>query len=201
MSGEALLRAGMGAEFAGVELAQCHPLLREALEGYCGGFAGHVALGRGLAIWGGQGTGKTAGLALIAEAAHRWLEGPEPTGWETAQWAPARYVRMPRLVRYLGDFLPASERAGWDQRYRELCRCGVLLIDEAQAMPTDRGCALLLDLIDERVSTRRPVCLAMNADWQALRDDQAPLLRQIREKLEAGCREVAVPGESRRRGW
>jgi hypothetical protein len=191
----------LGETFAGVALSQVREPIRGFLAAFLADFPAHVKAGHGLAFTGGQGSGKSSCLALLAEAAARWIH-VERTQWDSYPRRAAVYARMPRLCRELSDFLPASERAGWEARYRELIQCPILLIDEVQAVSDDaRSLSLLLDLVDDRVSARRPIFLAMNARWDALRDDPSPLIKQIREKLEACTREAPIPKESRRERW
>jgi DNA replication protein DnaC len=193
--------AGMGQSFTGVRMSDVQVDARLRTVKFLETFPAHIAQGHGLAFTGAQGTGKTAILALIAEASIQTIPMPEyqPMGESRKR---VRYVRMPWLCRQLSDFLPASEKAGWTQQYETLCSCNVLLIDEAHVVPhDDRATSMLLDLIDRRVSECRPVFLAMNARWDDLRNYDSALLRQIREKLSAVVREVVIPGESRRKAW
>ncbi|MHB0934883.1 MAG: hypothetical protein ACYC6A_00710 [Armatimonadota bacterium] len=191
----------LGATFAGVALAQVREPIRGFLAAFLARFGEHVRAGHGLAFTGGQGSGKTSCLALLAEAAARWIP-VERTQWDSYPRRAAVYARMPRLCRELSDFLPASERAGWEARYRELTTAPLLLLDEVQAVSDDaRSLSLLLDLVDDRVSAKRPIFLAINARWDALTEDASPLVRQIREKLEGCTREAPIPKGSRRERW
>lgn len=196
-----LLAAGMGDKFVGMDLDGVQTSIRPHIELYLRRLPEMVSAGYGIALTGRQGTGKTAIMAILAEAMMTTLPLPERAPGQTSLLHQVRYVRMPRLVRMLGDFLPASERVGWETWYRELLRCRMLMIDEFANAPDDRGCTMLIDLIDERLSAHRPTIVAMNARWDELTADDSTLLRQLREKLEGVTREVPIPGGSRRKGW
>jgi DNA replication protein DnaC len=186
-----------------MRLSRVHPDARKVLLYYLAHYRELAEQGYSLALTGAQGTGKTAVLALIAEAAHRYLPLPVYNQWETTQTRLVMYQRTPLLMRMLSDFLPARERTGWEQQYQELIRCRVLLLDEFHVVPdNDRASSMLLDLIDTRISEARPTHLAMNARWQELRTDKYPkLLQAVREKMEATTRELVIPGASRRTPW
>jgi len=203
VSPTALARAGheLGSTFEGMALFNVIPSARRLLEAFLREFGALTGRGCGLAFTGGQGTGKTACLALIAEACVRWLEAPKATPWESPRPV-VRYTRMPQLARRLADFVPGRETDAWWSEYERLQSCLVLLIDEFSVFTEgDRAGGMLLDLIDYRVSQRLPVFVALNARWDALRDDQSWTLAKCREKLEGAVREIVIPGGSRRTAW
>ena len=205
VSAETLRGAELGEKLLGATLYGAEGVHADAIrpmEVYLSRFAEMVKNGYGLVFSGRQGTGKSGMLALIAEAAARLLPRPEENRWGSYQKRQAIYCRMPILLRFLSDFLPASERVGWQRRYDEMLTAQVLLIDEAHVVTgDDRSCSMLLALIDTRIDARRPTYMAMNARWDSLRKDPSKLLQQMREKLSDMNREILIPGESRRQKW
>jgi DNA replication protein DnaC len=109
---------------------------------------------------------------------------------------------MPAVLDRLATYTSGQDNAAREAWIDALGCCRVLLLDEAHiVLDNDRGRAMLLTIIDKRVSHTLPTFLALNGRWDELRASKSKLVQQVREKLAGVTREVLCPGASLRETW
>lgn len=196
-------RAGFEPDFAGLTIEGVPGNVLPVITRYLLRLPEMVAKGRGLALCGGQGTRKTGTLALLAQAVYTFLPPPFAGEGGLARPEPVIYRRMPRLLRFLGQYVGFEQQPAWDTEFRQLCRVPFLLVDEFHVHTGgDRGADMLLELMDIRSTAPVVTCFALNGLWRELTNSPHPVLRQIREKLAPRTRQVLFTGEScRADGW
>lgn len=136
--------------------------------------------GRGLLFWGNVGTGKTF---LAAALANELIDAG----------VSVRLRSVPDLVE------EASASRSGTALVRELCACGLLVLDDLGAeRNTDYAQQIVFDLVNGRYADEKPLIVTTNLPLSAFRQATDTTHRRIYSRVLGMCRPVKVTGPDRR---
>ncbi|HEY3379731.1 MAG TPA: hypothetical protein VGL77_19830 [Armatimonadota bacterium] len=182
---------------SGITDAPARKIIRHYLE--------HIAWahehGKGLALCGGQGSGKTSVLALVAEAWGRKFGVRRHTdpAWRFSPEVPTMLYESGPAFALQHNMIPAeSEREMKQAHLKRMCAVDLLLFDDLGSGDLSRNSGpALMTVFEYRITTGKVTCVTINGKLDDLK--RVPMMERLPDKLlDVIVRPIPFPATSRR---
>jgi hypothetical protein len=160
--------------------------VRKMLYIYLKNIADAKEMGKGVIFSGGQSSGKTSCLALIAEAWGR----KNGTQKKLSEWNPhyvptMKYIQHNEFCNEYNSYPPDSLKLDWREGLKRLSNVDLLLYDDIGAGAlTSIGSTNLLSVMESRICNNLVTCFTMNGKLEDLKSTSDGNLRRLAEKLK-----------------